>query len=60
CRKMKRPAHRRLLPGFRPEVMLNLRAFVDTRPKLWYTFINDSAITREWAEDAIADLKFPD
>ena len=39
--------------------LLNVRAYVGTRPKLWYTFINDSAITREWAEEAVADLKFP-
>lgn len=38
--------------------LLNVRAFVGTRPKLWYTVINDSAISREWAEAAVAGLKF--
>ena len=38
--------------------LLNLRAYVATRPKLWYTVINDSAITREWAEHAVQGLRF--
>ena len=38
--------------------LLNLRAYVGSRPKLWYTVINDSSITREWAEDAVKDLVF--
>ncbi|MDA0315009.1 MAG: iron-containing alcohol dehydrogenase [Bacteroidetes bacterium] len=38
--------------------LLNLRSFVECRPKLWYTVINDSNITREWAEAAVEDLKF--
>ena len=38
--------------------LLNLRHYVGTRPKLWYTYINDSNITKEWAEEALQDLKF--
>jgi glycerol dehydrogenase-like iron-containing ADH family enzyme len=38
--------------------LLNLRTYVESRPKLWYTVINDSAITREWAEEAVKDLVF--
>lgn len=38
--------------------LLNLRNFVENRPKLWYTVINDSGISRSWAEAAVADLKF--
>ena len=38
--------------------LLNVRNFVGQRPKLWYTVINDSSITREWAEAAVAELKF--
>jgi glycerol-1-phosphate dehydrogenase [NAD(P)+] len=38
--------------------LLNVRNFVGQRPKLWYTVINDSDITRDWAEEAVADLKF--
>jgi hypothetical protein len=38
--------------------LCNLRTYVESRPKLWYTVINDSAITRQWAEEAIQDLPF--
>lgn len=38
--------------------LLNVRHFVEHRPKLWYTVINDSRITRDWAEQAVAGLKF--
>lgn len=38
--------------------LLNLRKFVGQRPKLWYTVINDSVIDKDWAEKAIAGLKF--
>ena len=38
--------------------LLNVRNFVEHRPKLWYTVINDSNITREWAEEAVSGLKF--
>lgn len=38
--------------------LLNLKKYVATRPKLWYTVINDSNITREWAEDAVKGLQF--
>ncbi|MEM7368930.1 MAG: iron-containing alcohol dehydrogenase [Bacteroidota bacterium] len=38
--------------------LLNLRSFVNQRPKLWYTCINDSDIDMEWAEAAIAGLRF--
>lgn len=38
--------------------ILNVRAYVESRPKLWYTVINDSAINREWAEEAVKGLHF--
>jgi glycerol-1-phosphate dehydrogenase [NAD(P)+] len=38
--------------------LLNLRTYVESRPKLWHTVIDDSAITREWAEEAVKDLVF--
>jgi glycerol-1-phosphate dehydrogenase [NAD(P)+] len=38
--------------------LLNLRNFVEHRPNLWYTAINDSNISREWAEEAVRDLRF--
>ncbi len=38
--------------------LLNLRNFVETHSKLWYTCINQSMITREWAEEAVSNLKF--
>jgi glycerol dehydrogenase-like iron-containing ADH family enzyme len=38
--------------------ILNVRKYVQSRPKLWYTVINDSTITKEWAEHAIKDLQF--
>jgi len=38
--------------------ILSLRAYVATRPKLWYTCIQDREISREWAEEAIASLRF--
>jgi hypothetical protein len=38
--------------------LLNLRAYVESRPKLWYTVIDDSAISREWAEESVKDLVF--
>lgn len=40
------------------ESLLNLRNYVESRPKLWYTVINDSDITREWSEQAIHGLQF--
>lgn len=38
--------------------LLNLRAYVESRPKLWYTVIDDSSINREWAEEAVRGLAF--
>jgi hypothetical protein len=38
--------------------ILNVRKYVQSRPKLWYTVINDSTITKEWAVHAIKDLQF--
>ena len=38
--------------------LLNLRSYVQSRPKLWYTVIDDSEIAREWAEEAVSDLVF--
>lgn len=38
--------------------LLNLREFVQSRPKLWYTVINDRPITPAWVNDALKDLRF--
>jgi glycerol-1-phosphate dehydrogenase [NAD(P)+] len=38
--------------------LLNLRSYVASRPKLWYTVINDSEISREWIDRTLADLRF--
>lgn len=38
--------------------IVNVKKYVESRPKLWYTVINDSSITHEWAEHAIKDLQF--
>lgn len=38
--------------------LLHLRRYVESRPDLWYTVINESSITPEWVEEAIADLQF--
>ena len=38
--------------------LLNLRSYVESRPKLWHTCINGSQITKEWAIDAMSGLKF--
>jgi len=38
--------------------LLNLRKFVENRPNLWYTVINDSNISLEWAEEAMSRLQF--
>jgi len=38
--------------------LLNLRNYVTSRPKLWYTVINDAEINKEWAEQAIQGLRF--
>ena len=38
--------------------IVNVRPFVEKRPKLWYTVINDSSITRDWAEAAVEGLRF--
>jgi glycerol-1-phosphate dehydrogenase [NAD(P)+] len=38
--------------------ILNVKDYVASRPNLWYTIINDSSISREWAEHAIKDLNF--
>ncbi|MFM7838765.1 MAG: iron-containing alcohol dehydrogenase, partial [Chitinophagaceae bacterium] len=38
--------------------LLNVKSYVASRPQLWYTVINESAITREWAEESIQGLVF--
>ena len=36
----------------------NLGTFVQQRPHLWYTVINDRPITRDWIERSLAGLRF--
>jgi hypothetical protein len=38
--------------------LLNLKNYVNEKPSLWYTVIDDSEITREWALKAMTGLKF--
>jgi len=38
--------------------LLNLRRYVEGRNDLWYTAINESSITPEWVEEALAGLRF--
>ena len=55
------PYHPRIMDIRRDDLiaaLLNLRNFVGQRPKLWYTVINDSSITRDWAEAAVEGLEF--
>lgn len=55
------PYHPKIMGVHREELiesLLNLRSYIEHRPKLWYTVINDSSITRDWAEAAIEGLTF--
>jgi len=38
--------------------LLNIKNYVNEKPQLWYTVIDDSDITREWAAEAMSGLKF--
>jgi glycerol dehydrogenase-like iron-containing ADH family enzyme len=38
--------------------LLNLRHFVEHRPHLWYTCINDADIDAPWADQALEGLRF--
>ena len=38
--------------------LLNLKNFVKSKDKLWYTIIDDSHIEMEWINQNISDLKF--
>jgi len=38
--------------------LLNVKNFVTKRPNLWYSVIDDSEITKEWAMKAISGLRF--
>ena len=40
------------------DALLNLRPYVRQRPELWYTVIDDSNITREWAGEVVRELEF--
>lgn len=40
------------------ESLLHLRRFVESRPKLWYTVINEREISQEWIERTLAGLRF--
>ena len=59
--EVKLPYHPKILDIGKQDLLnsiLNVRSYVESRPKLWYTVINDSRITKEWAEEAIKDLNF--
>ena len=38
--------------------LLNLKNFVESRPQLWFTVINDSKIDEHWIEMSLEGLKF--
>ena len=38
--------------------LLNLKEFVKSKDKLWYTIIDDSEINQEWIKKNISELKF--
>ena len=38
--------------------LLNLKNFVKSKDKLWYTVIDDSYIEMEWINQNISELKF--
>tara|TARA_B100000886_G_scaffold221370_1_gene153917 strand:+ start:756 stop:1178 length:423 start_codon:yes stop_codon:yes gene_type:complete len=38
--------------------LLNLKKFVKSKDKLWYTIIDDSEINLEWIKKNISELKF--
>ncbi len=38
--------------------LVNLKNYVNSKPHLWFSVINDSEITASWAMDAINGLKF--
>lgn len=40
------------------ESLRSLRPFVESRPKLWYTVINERDATLDWIEEAMVDLRF--
>ena len=40
------------------ESLLNLKTFVKSKEKLWYTIIDDSEIDENWISENIKDLKF--
>lgn len=59
--EVKLPYHPKILDIKREDLLmsiLNVRKYVESRPKLWYTVINDSSVTRDWAENAIKELQF--
>ena len=38
--------------------LVNLRSFVESRPNLWYTVINERAIDQKWIDATLAGLRF--
>ncbi|MFN8254464.1 MAG: iron-containing alcohol dehydrogenase [Bacteroidales bacterium] len=38
--------------------LLNVKNYVQSKPNIWYSVIDDSNITLEWALNAVNDLKF--
>lgn len=38
--------------------LLNLKKYVASKDKLWYTIIDDSSIDEEWINENLSDLKF--
>jgi glycerol dehydrogenase-like iron-containing ADH family enzyme len=38
--------------------LINVKNYVKSKPNIWYSVIDDSNITSEWALNAVNDLKF--
>lgn len=38
--------------------LLNLKAYVNSKPNLWYTCINDRDISQEWVNESLEGLRF--
>lgn len=38
--------------------LLDVKNYVKSKPNIWYSVIDDSAITREWALNSVKDLRF--
>jgi len=38
--------------------LINLKSFVKSRPKLWFTVIDDEEISEDWISEVLSNLSF--